>query len=257
MSVTSAASFKFLGHGARVCNLPGTCPHSAMLLKEWTSRWIFTKPTLVVGGGVGRDTMRNMRAVQNRQDTIDHIRKLTWRSEVGNQLRNMSEFGVKNIKRTVWRGGTYFGVCNGAYIAGKQVGYNDYMGTNITHRGLGLFPGTTHGPMYPAASTNNDSIASAGGFPVNIVDAYGQKHATWYHNGGTFPRTVGRRRINYRVHATYDVADDHYPAIVSFRYGSGMVILSGIHPEFDGEGVDETSYRLFDGIFRKLGVVVR
>jgi len=224
-----------------------------MLLKEWTSQWIFAKPTLVVGGGIGRDTMRNMETVQERRKTIHRIHELTCAADldIGFQFKNMTEFGVKNIKRTVWNGGTYFGVCNGAYIAGKHVKYDDYLGNRVSHAGLGLFSGTTVGPMFPGM-VSSDSITSSG-IPVDVVDAYGQPHTVWYNNGGTFPG-LGGRSTDYRVHAVYDT-DEDYPAVVSFQYGSGTVILSGIHPEFDGEGMAETSYRLFNGIFRKLGVV--
>jgi len=251
-----APSLKFIGHGARICNLPGTCRYSGMLLKEWTSQWIFKKPTLVVGGGVGRDTMRNMQTVHNRQGTINRIRELVGDTDpsAGDEFKNMSEFSVKNIKHTVRSGGVYVGVCNGAYIAGERVDYKDSSGINIKHGGLGLFPGTTIGPMYdnlPATQTNTNV---AGGTAVTVIDPYGQPHTTWYHNGGTFPG-IGGQHIDYRIHALYDIDGHDYPAIVSFRYGSGTVILSGIHPEFDGEGMDGTSYRLFDGIFRKLGVV--
>jgi hypothetical protein len=253
--MVTTSSFKFLGYGARVCNLPGTCRYSAMLLNDWTSQWKFVNPMLVVGGGVGRDTIHNMRTVQKRHSAIDRIRELMRDTDpyTAHQIAGMTEFGVKQIKRTVWRGGTYFGVCNGAYIAGKHVEYDDYSGNRINHGGLGLFPGTTFGPVFPGMVDGN-SIASSG-FPVEVVDVYGQPHTMWYHNGGTFPLTGGKR-TGYRVHAMYDTEED-YPAVVSFRYGSGTVILSGIHPEFDGEGMDETSYQLFDGIFRKLGVVVR
>lgn len=255
--MATARSIKFLGHGARVCNLPGTCYYSATLLNEWMSRWIFVKPTLVVGGGIGRDTMRNMRIVQSREDTIDRICELTDRSTNLNarkKFRNISEFGSKNIKRTVWRGGTYFGVCNGAYIAGKSVNYDDGTGRRIKHGGLGLYPGTTIGPVYPGMTSGRSIANSTGGIPVDVVDVYGQPHTVWYHNGGTFPG-LGRKHMDYRVHAVYDDMYEHLPAIISFRYGSGTVILSGVHPEFNGEGVDESSYGLFDGIFRKLGVV--
>ena len=197
--------------------------------------------------------MRSMRTVQERHSTMERIRELTRDTDTGNQFQNMAEFGVKNIRRTVWRGGVYLGVCNGAYIAGKQVKYNDYSGNRIKHGGLGLFPGTTFGPVFPGICAGGSIANTSGGMPVDIVDAYGQSHTVWYHNGGTFPG-LGGRSTDYRVHAVYDT-DDSFPAIVSFRYGSGTVILSGIHPEFDGEGMDETSYRLFDGIFRKLGVV--
>lgn len=253
--MSAATSFKFLGHGARVCNLPGTCRFSARLLKEWTSRWIFAKPTLVVGGGVGRDTLRNMQTVDNRKDMIDQICGLTLKTDMRGQFKNITEFSVENIKRTVLHGGTYLGVCNGAYIAGKNVKYDDYKGGKITHEGIGLFPGTTLGPMYPNASVPNESIANdSGGMPVNVVDVYGQTHRVWYHNGGTFQDATVKNRTKYRVHAVYDTMD-HYPAIISFRYGSGKVILSGVHPEYDGKGLDKTSYRLFDGIFGELGVV--
>jgi hypothetical protein len=233
-------TYKFLGHGVLVCNLPGTCRYSALLLKDWMSRWIFAKRTLVVGGGIGRDTMRSMRA----EDTICDPRKI---------FGNDSNFSAKNIKRTVWRGGTYFGVCNGAYIAGKCVKYDDMINRRIKHGGLGMFSGTTVGPVYPETASGRSIANPSGGMHVDVVDMYGQPHTVWYQNGGTFLE-FGKKHTDYRVHAVYDT-DEYLPAIVSFRYGSGTVILSGVHPEFNSEGVDATSYVLFDGIFRKLGVV--
>jgi len=226
-----------------MANLPNTCRYSAMILEKWVSQWIFANPTLVVGGGMGYDTVRNIQTIQKRQAMIYRNHKVARATDTENQFKHMAEFGTKNIQRTVWRGGTYLGICNGAYIAGVNMKYRDHAGNRFNHGGLGLLLGTTSGPVFPGL----DMI------PMDVVDAYGQPHPMWYHNGGTFPRTGGNN-TDYRIHAVYDT-DDSSPAVVSFRYGSGTVILTGIHPEFNREGMNDKSFQLFDGIFKKLGVV--
>ena len=212
---------RFIGYSARICDLPGTCRYSGDLLRKWSSRWIFKNPALIVGGGVGRETMRSMD-------------------------KTSGQFGVKAIRRLVSAGGTYIGVCNGAYIAGTRCRYNDYVGPRISHGGIGLLRGTTMGPVFSFPS---------GGSEIDITDAFGQKHRVWYQNGGTFP-AIGRDK-SYRVRAIYH--DPDFPAVVSFRYGEGVVVLSGIHPEYGGihpEYGNTTNYRLFDHILSSMDVVV-
>jgi len=220
---------KFMGYGARICELPGTCKYSSMLLKDWCGNWVFRKPTLVIGGGAGKETMNSI--INLKPDTP------TTRST------SVRSFGFSSIHRIVSRGGVYIGICNGAYIAGKEVRYDDYEGTRVSHYGLGLLCATTLGPVYPRAPGSN----------ITITDSFGQPHSVWYQKGGTFPQNIHSKKLDYKVHAIYH--DESFPAIVSFRYGKGTVILSGVHPEHTTTGSIQT-YRLFNHIFKSRGLIV-
>ena len=224
------SNLKIFEYGMRVCSTTG--PYNSTLLKKWGRNWVFNKPTMIVGGGICKDTIHSMKQTAG---VITNI--------IPGHTINDRVVEFKSIRENIFQGGTYIGVCNGAYIAGKEFLYDDYSGTRILHPGIGLLRTPILGPVYPQLS---------GSF-INITDSFGRPHSMWYKNGGTFPQQIINEKVNYKVHAIYH--DETFPAIVSFRYGKGTVVLSGIHPEYINDG-SVKPYILFDHIFKSLELVI-
>lgn len=120
---------------------------------------------------------------------------------IGNSL---TESTSANIRKAVYGGLNYFGICAGGFLAGKSVGYN----------GLNLISGVKFG-FYSAESRGIRKTAAAisiAGAPT--LDQYwedGPQFTGWGEVVGKYP--------------------DGTPAIVQGTVGSGWVILSGVHPE--------------------------
>ena len=135
--------------------------------------------------------------------------------------------GVDHIKNFVRQGGTFFGICCGAYIACRWVRFDG----RPPVPGLALVPCDSIGPLY-----KHDDYAP---FEINdrrnatsVVVRYEvegrmepKESAAYLHGGGTF------------VHAGNPVpskgvySHSGLPSTVMYRLGVGRVVLTGIHPE--------------------------
>ena len=107
--------------------------------------------------------------------------------------RNLGIIGCQKIRDFVKNGGTYLGICAGAYFAGSFLEFAK--GTKleiIEKRNLALFEGTTLGSI------------------LKPYSEYSMK--------------------NVDVMATY-VKKNNLPAIIRCNLGSGFAILSGVHFE--------------------------
>ncbi len=125
--------------------------------------------------------------------------------------------GLGEIREFVGGGGLYIGICAGAYIAAEKVevpGRPEGLGiinvTNRRMRGMGVVEIRVVDPTHPLAE----------GCPERI--------RIWYQNG---PHMMAGEGV--KVIAVYE---DGSAAIVSARYGEGIVILFSPHPEGSSEG---------------------
>ncbi|MEI6056995.1 MAG: BPL-N domain-containing protein [Lentisphaerota bacterium] len=129
----------------------------------------------------------------------------------------------KAILDFVFQGGSYYGVCGGAYYASRQMiweGVPYYDGPL-----LGLFAGTDNGPLTEIATWPNWAMT-----PVRINDSVLGDMGTqqqMYYGGGWKSAAKG-----VSVAATY-TSTGHAGAAdgIRFSYGNGRVFLTGTHPE--------------------------
>ena len=129
--------------------------------------------------------------------------------------------GLVAIREFVESGGRYLGICAGAYMASRDVFWEE---EHFPYP-LSLFDGTAEGALDAVAAWPNESgvsltLTDAGKRRGLKADAEGE----FYYKGG--PRFYGG--TNSTVLARYQ---DGSAAIITRPYGNGEVVLNGIHYE--------------------------
>lgn len=121
--------------------------------------------------------------------------------------RRWAKRGGAVIRRFVDAGGTYIGLCMGAYLAGAS------------HLGL--------------LAQDLDAEAGRPGFPVQDEDDAvipvvwdGRRQTVYFQDGPYLPKAP--RDQGFKVISRYTNGDI---AAASYRHGKGRVVLSGPHPE--------------------------
>jgi glutamine amidotransferase-like uncharacterized protein len=131
--------------------------------------------------------------------------------------------GNKVIDKYVSMGGTYFGICAGAYYACRRtewaIGTQDEM--QIDNE-LQFFQGIARGPIKDFLNAAERCTA------ITKVDG----HNTLYWEG---PEFIADDKASHEVLARYTDLPDQPPAIVTGQYGKGRYILSSPHIEITSE----------------------
>ncbi len=140
-------------------------------------------------------------------------------------IMGLSRQQIDTIREYVSQGGSYMGICAGAYFASnytvwKGIKYGDNVGYV-----LDLYYGNAVGPIEEIGDYDTGSIYNPQ-YPTNITWYNGERFNVTYWGGPYFTPVD-----NVKVLAIYDKV--HKPAAIKFSYKSGRVILFGFHPEFD------------------------
>lgn len=140
---------------------------------------------------------------------------------------DISSVGKENIKNFIRNGGGYIGICGGAYFTGEKV---FWQGEQLSMTPLGIFPGTTKGPieaiaLYPYCTMCEVNIAYHS-HPIT----QSLQDSIWirYCYG---PEFLPNQDADIDILGTYDI--EGKPAIITFEYGLGKVFIIGTHPEFE------------------------
>jgi len=140
--------------------------------------------------------------------------------------RKIQKKEIHRIDRFVKRGGSFLGICAGAYFASNEILFEKGTPQEVCEkRNLKFFPGSAVGALYPFRTFAYNS--ESGAHAARVVF---KKEALYlYYNGGctfqlaeTFPSVT--------VLGRYQDADNQ-PAIIHCRVGRGNVLLSGVHFE--------------------------
>lgn len=133
-------------------------------------------------------------------------------------VRSLKGKGTSNIRQFVEKGGTYVGVCAGAYFGGAYVSFDEGGPLQVTgERELKFYSGTVKGPVFGSF----DYYSKKGAMALEID--WQEKLAVYFNGGGTF---FGG---DAHVIATYS---NGHAAIVETRLGKGRALLSGVHFEY-------------------------
>lgn len=135
----------------------------------------------------------------------------------------------QNISEFVKQGGTYFGICAGAYYGCASIEFEKDTNLSVqAKRELKFFPGIARGPAY---GTGKFCYTSQQGAQIaNLTDRSGN-HFSAYYNGGC--HFVDADLFNdVLVLADYSDIKDKPAAVVYCKIGDGRAILCGVHPEY-------------------------
>jgi glutamine amidotransferase-like uncharacterized protein len=138
------------------------------------------------------------------------------------------------IKSFIDQGGSFLGICAGAYYSSSEVQFA--LGTDLEiyeKRTLGLFPGVVKGPCLNTYNYQNNSGACAADINVSVIEKCPIK--LFYNGGGFFLNADSF--FDIEVLATY-ASLENKPAIIKRKYGKGVVVLTGVHPEYAPELID-------------------
>ncbi len=137
----------------------------------------------------------------------------------------LSREQINNIREYVAEGGSYMGVCAGAYFASNYTIWNGVKYGEVSGYILDLYYGDAVGPIKEIGNYNLNNAYNPP-HPTNITWYNGEKFNVTYWGGPYFTPVD-----NVKVLAMYDKVQK--PAAIKFNYHSGRVILFGFHPELD------------------------
>jgi glutamine amidotransferase-like uncharacterized protein len=161
--------------------------------------------TLLSGNHLNYSTVNSLQLNQMGESQIRGYRLLIVPGgnfiDIGNSL---SSGTTTNIRNAVKNGTNYLGVCAGGFLAGK---FTDYNSLNLTS-----------GVKFGFYSAENKGVRKAS---VSITAAGGPTLDHYWEDG---PQFTGWGAIVAKY-------PDGTPAIVEGTFGSGWVILTGVHPE--------------------------
>ncbi|MEM8728042.1 MAG: BPL-N domain-containing protein [Chlamydiota bacterium] len=192
------------------------------------------------------ETLRTLREVSERVEVVDHLvlKEKKWEKDTklivfpgGRDIpydRNLKGKAAAKIRNFVARGGSYLGICAGAYFGTHEVAFEK--GTPLEvheNRDLKFFPGVAVGTLYSDADFSYES--ETGSHPSEI-SFNGQSLYLYYNGGCTFKKV--RQFSNVKILATYLDARDQ-PAIIHCAVGKGNAVLSGVHFEVSSGALKE------------------
>ncbi len=141
-------------------------------------------------------------------------------------IKKLGAEGCRQIRRFVSSGGTYLGICAGAYFAASKIEWNTGApGSICAERDLKFFSGKAIGPLTGPGSYQADSEMGARVLRLHSPD--GASFASYY-NGGCWFEPNGE---SYEPIAFFTDYKNRL-AVVKGAVGKGRVVLSGVHPEF-------------------------
>jgi biotin--protein ligase len=148
-------------------------------------------------------------------------------------LKKLKGQGNQNIKEYVQAGGAYLGFCAGAYYGASAIEFDKGGALEVFgQRELGFYPGVAVGPILAPYVYHSAKGARA---PIITPTIPGlKKTAVFYNGGGTFLNPSQYPGI--KVLAYYPKGE---AAVVEAKVQKGRAILSGVHPEYSANLIDE------------------
>ena len=142
--------------------------------------------------------------------------------------------GNANIRRFVEQGGTYLGICAGAYYGCRAIEFHKGRADEICeNRALAFTDAIAYGSLPDIAPYYDNTLRTAAITRIQGTD--GTPMSTYYHGGCAF--RLGDDDTS--ILARYTEIDGTPAAIITRRVGAGRVILSGVHLEATADFLSE------------------
>ncbi len=145
--------------------------------------------------------------------------------------------GNRKIADYVEQGGIYFGICAGAYYAGRKVFFETDVKELciIQECGLNLIDADAIGTLYKELNISPYTMDFNSITPVRVRWLGDDEiHVANYHGGPYFQPHANSRM---QVLAEYELNGFTLPAAVMQPYGKGIAIASGLHIEDSGKNL--------------------
>ncbi|KAF8316761.1 class II aaRS and biotin synthetase [Clavulina sp. PMI_390] len=151
-------------------------------------------------------------------------------------LDSLSPNGTKNIRSYVKHGGSYLGLCAGAYFGSSRIEWEK--GTKqevVGDRPLGFYPGTCEGCVYKGFEYNSEAGARA--ITLQPLDALTDEieplEGIYYNGGGHFVDADKKTEEGVSPLLRYVGGDNEGKvAAVLCKFAKGVAILSSVHIEY-------------------------
>ncbi len=143
--------------------------------------------------------------------------------------------GIRHIRELVQNGGSYLGICAGAYFASDSV---DWEEDGMIDYPLDLFDGIAKGAIDAIAPWDNYAMATVTMNPGNPINQYEPASETMLYYGG--PVFKPHHPETMDTVATWEAYGDSL-SMINFTYGSGRVLLLGPHPEIEEDSDRDSS----------------
>ena len=147
--------------------------------------------------------------------------------------------GNASIRKFVETGGTYLGICAGAYYGAQSIRFNpDTKDAIIEERELSFFQGCASGSIYELAEPYKKHCLKCAKVVKIALKQYEQcDNSEIYHilywGGPKFE--ANNNEGDFEVIARYlDLPRPNNIAVTKIRVGKGIAILCGLHPEYTG-----------------------
>lgn len=153
----------------------------------------------------------------------------------GTYNEELAGSGITEIREFVRNGGSFFGVCAGAYFGCNLV----YWENGALDYPLDLFGGKGVGPVEEIASWPNYAMTEIIlNHSSSIIDfsKEPQNHTVMYYGGPWFDISG-----QDGVHTLATYAANNMSAMIAFEYEDGRVFLSGPHPEWEEDSNRDNS----------------
>ena len=150
------------------------------------------------------------------------------------------------IRQYVESGGSYLGICAGAYYGSGFVEFDKNGPLEVIgERALKFFPGKAIGPILAPYDSTSNSGARVASLRMNWQSPpqplMPGTIPVYYNGGGYFEGAKAYEHVD--VVASYQLENDRLlPAILKMPCKQGMVILSGVHFEYSAQLLKKDQY---------------
>lgn len=149
--------------------------------------------------------------------------------------------GNKKVREFVENGGTFVGICAGAYYACEKIEWAfDNPAEKIDRSpGLDLIAGIARGPHRHLVAPNGTHVDWTGAGVTTVIHSIRngsfQTSSVLYWGGPAL--RIDENDPDTTVLARFAAVPDHPPAIVRRKVGRGQALALGVHPEYSGSRI--------------------
>jgi glutamine amidotransferase-like uncharacterized protein len=136
--------------------------------------------------------------------------------------------GTEKIYGYVSQGGSYLGLCAGAYFACSGIEFEKEGSLAVCEeRSLKFFPGIAKGSAY---GPNKYSYENCRGVEAALISSEWGNCLAYFNGGCTFEASEHYPQV--KILSRYLDLEGAPPAVLEIQVGKGRVILSGVHIEY-------------------------